>query len=285
VSELSRRLLFALVGAPLMLGLIYVGGWILAGAAAIVSAIGAWELLRMQREAGAEPMEPASLAIAAAIPLIVHAHYLGVFDVPVAMWALVLVALIASTIWTRSVARKPMASVAATLLAALYPPLIAFVYALRSHEYTVGAIAGTTLVMYPVATVWATDTGAYTVGRIVGGKKLMPSISPGKTIAGGVGGVSLALIVSVLYARFVLPPLAQLGVTLTGAVAFGIAVSVAAQAGDLAESMFKRDAGVKDSSRLLPGHGGILDRFDGLYFALPVAYLALGLLLFPAPGR
>jgi phosphatidate cytidylyltransferase len=285
VSELSRRLLFALVGAPLMLGLIYVGGWILAGAAAIVSAIGAWELLRMQREAGAEPMEPASLAIAAAIPLIVHAHYLGVFDVPVAMWALVLVALIASTIWTRGVARKPMASVAATLLAALYPPLIAFVYALRSHEYTVGAIAGTTLVMYPVATVWATDTGAYTVGRIVGGKKLMPSISPGKTIAGAVGGVSLALIVSVLYARFVLPSLAQLGVTLTGAVAFGIAVSVAAQAGDLAESMFKRDAGVKDSSRLLPGHGGILDRFDGLYFALPVAYLALGLLLFPAPGR
>jgi phosphatidate cytidylyltransferase len=280
-----RRLLFALVGAPLMLGLIYAGGWILAAAAAVVSAIGAWELLRMQREAGADPMEPASIAIAAAIPLVVHAHYLGVFDVPVAAWAIVLIALIASTIWTRGVARKPMASVASTLLAALYPPLIAFVYALRSHEYTVGAVAGTTLVMYPVATVWATDTGAYTLGRIFGRRKLMPSISPGKTVAGGIGGVSVALIVSVLSARFVLPPLSQLAVSTVGALAFALAVSVAAQTGDLAESLFKRDAGVKDSSRLLPGHGGILDRFDGLYFALPVAYVMLGYLLFPAPAR
>ncbi|HEY8166733.1 MAG TPA: phosphatidate cytidylyltransferase [Gemmatimonadaceae bacterium] len=285
MNELTRRLLFALVGAPLMLGLIYAGGWILAGSAATVSAIGAWELLRMQREAGADPLEPASIIIAAAIPLVVHAHYLGVFDVTVTEWALVLVVLIASTIWTRGVSQKPMASAAATLFAALYPTLIAFVYALRSHEYTVGAVAGTALVMYPVATVWATDTGAYTIGRLVGGRKLMPSISPGKTVAGAIGGVSVALIVSVLYARFVLPPLAQLGVSVAGALAFGVAVSVAAQTGDLAESLFKRDAGVKDSSRLLPGHGGILDRFDGLYFALPVAYLALGHLLFPVPGR
>jgi phosphatidate cytidylyltransferase len=285
VNELTRRLLFALVGAPLMLGLIYAGGWILAAAAAAVSAIGAWELLRMQREAGADPMEPASLAIAAAIPLLVHAHYLGVFDMSQATWAFVLIALIASTIWTRGVTQKPMASVAATLLAALYPALIAFVYALRSHEYTVGAIAGTALVMYPVATVWATDTGAYTLGRMIGGRKLMPSISPGKTVAGAVGGVLLALIVSVAYARFVLPKLAQLGVSTVGALAFALAVSVAAQSGDLAESLFKRDAGVKDSSRLLPGHGGILDRFDGLYFALPVAYMMLGYLLHPAPTR
>jgi phosphatidate cytidylyltransferase len=285
VSELTRRLLFALVGAPLMLGLIYAGGWILAASAATVSAIGAWELLRMQREAGANPMEPVSISIAAAIPLVVHAHYLGVLDVPVAAWAMVLLASIASTIWARGVAGKPMASVAATLLAALYPPLIAFVYALRSHEYTVGAVAGTTLAMYPVATVWATDTGAYTLGRIVGGRKLMPSISPKKTIAGAIGGVSVALVVSLVYARLVLPQLAQLAVSTTAALAFGVAVSVAAQTGDLAESLFKRDAGVKDSSRLLPGHGGILDRFDGLYFALPVAYVMLGYLLFPAPSR
>jgi len=285
VSELARRLLFALVGAPLMLGLIYAGGWILAAAAATVSAIGAWELLRMQREAGADPLEPAAIMIAAAIPLLVHAHYLGVFDVSPAGAALILVVLVAAILWTRAVSRKPMSALAATILAAVYPALIAFVYALRANEHAIGSVAGTALVMYPVAMVWATDTGAYTIGRMIGGRKLMPSVSPGKTVAGAIGGIAVALVVSVLYARFVLPQLAQLGVSSAGAIVFAVAVSIAAQTGDLAESLFKRDAGVKDSSRLLPGHGGILDRFDGLVFALPVAYFMLGHLLFPTPGR
>jgi len=78
-------------------------------------------------------------------------------------------------------------------------------------------------------------------------------------------------------------PYAQLGLTIQGAVLFAIVVSVAAQTGDLAESLLKREAGVKDSSRILPGHGGILDRFDSLLFVMPIAYLVLGRLLLPIP--
>jgi phosphatidate cytidylyltransferase len=78
-------------------------------------------------------------------------------------------------------------------------------------------------------------------------------------------------------------PYAQLGLTIQGAVLFAIVVSVAAQTGDLAESLLKREAGVKDSSRILPGHGGILDRFDSLLFVMPIAYLLLGRLLLPIP--
>jgi phosphatidate cytidylyltransferase len=78
-------------------------------------------------------------------------------------------------------------------------------------------------------------------------------------------------------------PYAQLGLTIQGAVLFAIVVSVAAQTGDLAESLLKREAGVKDSSRILPGHGGILDRFDALLFVMPIAFLLLGRLLLPIP--
>ena len=78
-------------------------------------------------------------------------------------------------------------------------------------------------------------------------------------------------------------PYAQLGLTIQGAILFAIVVSVAAQTGDLAESLLKREAGVKDSSLLLPGHGGILDRFDGMLFVMPIAFLMLGRLLLPIP--
>jgi phosphatidate cytidylyltransferase len=78
-------------------------------------------------------------------------------------------------------------------------------------------------------------------------------------------------------------PYAQLGLTIQGAVLFAIVVSVAAQTGDLAESLLKREAGVKDSSRILPGHGGILDRFDSVLFVMPIALLLLGRLLLPVP--
>jgi phosphatidate cytidylyltransferase len=116
-----------------------------------------------------------------------------------------------------------------------------------------------------------------------GKKKLMPSVSPGKTIAGAVGGLVLTVIVCLLYVRFLLIPYAQLGLTIQGAILFGVIVSVAGQIGDLAESLLKREAGVKDSSTLLPGHGGILDRFDSLLFVLPIAYLVIGKLMLPIP--
>ena len=89
------------------------------------------------------------------------------------------------------------------------------------------------------------------------------------------------MLVATLYARAVLVPIAHLGFTPWGALLFGTAISVAAQTGDLFESLIKRDGGVKDSSRIIPGHGGVLDRFDSLLFVLPVAYLLLGWLPIP----
>ncbi len=283
MSELTRRVLFALVGAPLTVALIYAGGWIFAAALAAVSAIGAWELLRMATTGGSEPLEIPGIALAAAIPLAVHASYLGVFQVTLTVAVLIFLALLTAVIWARGVERKPLVAFAVTVAAVVYPSLVAYMYPLRYHPYVVGAGAGTVLVMFPVLVTWATDTGAYTFGRMLGRHKLIPSVSPSKTIEGATGGLIVAVLGAWAYSQFLLKPFAQLGLSPTGILLFGLAIGIVGQVGDLAESLLKRDAGVKDSSRLLPGHGGILDRFDSLLFALPVAYLLLGALLLPAP--
>ena len=124
------------------------------------------------------------------------------------------------------------------------------------------------LLIWVFLVVWATDIGAYFAGRAIGGPKLAPSISPNKTVAGLVGGVASAAILAGAWASMVgLPSL-----LLWLAVPFAIA----AQLGDLFESGLKRRAGVKDSGTWLPGHGGLLDRLDGL---VPVAVLTAALML------
>jgi phosphatidate cytidylyltransferase len=177
-----------------------------------------------------------------------------------------------------------MSAVGLTLLGVLYAGgTISLAYNIRHHEYAVGAAAGTALLLFPLVLTWIGDTAAYAVGRKIGRRKLMPDVSPGKTVEGALAALIATTLTSVIYARLVLEPFAQLGFTLVLAVVFGAVVSVAGQIGDLAESLLKRSAGVKDSSNLLPGHGGVLDRMDALYFVLPVSYLLMNMFLMPAP--
>jgi phosphatidate cytidylyltransferase len=130
---------------------------------------------------------------------------------------------------------------------------------------------GRETILWIVACVWATDIGAYFLGSYVGGAKLAPSISPGKTWSGLVGGICASAVVSAACGLAF-----EAGDTTVLALA-GAAIAVVAQAGDLLESAAKRRAGVKDSGAIIPGHGGILDRIDGLIAALVfVAALRLG---------
>ena len=284
MNELAKRVLFALVGAPLTIALIYFGGWILATALGVIAALGAWELYRMTRTAGNDPLETAGIVIAASVPLMVHATYLGVFRVTITVAVMILLALTGGVIWARGTKGKPLVTLALTVTGIVYPALVTYMYPIRYHDYAIGAREGTILLMLPILLTWATDTGAYFFGRALGRHKLIPSVSPAKTVEGAVGGVVVAVVAAWLYVMFLLEPFAQLSMVPVGLVVFAIVISVVAQIGDLAESLFKRDAGVKDSSRLLPGHGGILDRFDSLLFVLPVAYVMLGYFLQAAPG-
>lgn len=118
--------------------------------------------------------------------------------------------------------------------------------------------------------IWATDIGAYAAGRMIGGPKLAPSISPNKTWAGLVGGIVASAIVFFIFAYFT--PAQE---SILGLLAIGAIIAVVGQIGDLMESFLKRKASAKDSSHLIPGHGGLLDRIDGLLLAAPVFLLAL----------
>lgn len=294
MSELTRRILFAVVAAPLGVLVVFYGGAALAALLAIVAALGAWEFFRIARATGLTPMEDVGIPLAGVVPLFVHARYLRLYELPLSGMAVAVLAVLALAIFTRGAAGKPLGATAATVFGVLYTGgMLSFGYAIRYHDYVIetsraslGPItvaAGGLLLLLPLLLTWASDIGGFFVGRAFGKRKLMPSVSPGKTIAGAIGALVVTALVGWLYARYVLTPATQLAFVRGGAVIFGLLISVAAQLGDLAESLLKREAGMKDSSHLIPGHGGVLDRFDSLLFVLPVAYVLLNVLLVWAP--
>jgi phosphatidate cytidylyltransferase len=210
--------------------------------------------------------------------------------------ALAVLVILAIALFVRGASGKPLGAAASTVFGVIYTGgMLSFAYAIRYHPYVIESVrvplgglavtAGGLLLLLPVLLTWASDIGAFFVGRALGKRKLMPSVSPGKTVAGAVGGLAATVLVGWLYARFVLTPSTQLAFVRGGIVGFSLLVSVAAQIGDLVESLLKREAGMKDSSHIIPGHGGVLDRFDSLLFVLPVAYILFNTLLVWAPPR
>jgi phosphatidate cytidylyltransferase len=299
-GELTRRVAFGVIAAPLAVAIVLYGDWPLAGLLAVVSALAAWEFFRMARASGSAPLEDLGIALAGLVPLLVHARFLRIYNPggrvgPLSLAALVLLVLLALAIWMRGVNGKPLAAVATTALGIIYTGgMLSYGYAIRNHDYASVPLgssgrfalpAGGLLLLLPVLVTWASDIGAYAVGRTIGRNKLMPSVSPGKTIEGSIGGLGASMLLAAVYTRWVLHPMSHLDFRSApvGVLVFGALVSVAAQIGDLVESLLKREAGMKDSSHLIPGHGGILDRFDSLLFVMPVSFVLLNVMLTWAP--
>ena len=303
-SELARRVAFGVVAAPIAIAIVIYGGAPLAALLAVASALGAWEFFRIARAAGHTPFDDIGIALAGMLPLLVHARYLQLYDPSgklsaVEIAALVLLLLLALAIWKRGVGGKPLSAVASTMFGVAYTGgMLSFGYAVRYHEYafapaslslggkSFGVPSGGLLLLLPLLTTWASDIGAYAVGRTMGRHKLIPSVSPGKTVEGAIGGLVFSVIVAWLLTHFVLRPTAQLDFRWrpVGVIVVGALISIAAQIGDLAESLLKREAGVKDASQIIPGHGGVLDRVDSLLFVLPVSFIMFGWLLTWAPA-
>ncbi|MFN2432160.1 MAG: phosphatidate cytidylyltransferase [Gemmatimonadota bacterium] len=277
-AALPVRVLSAAVLAPAFLAAAWVGGPVFVVVVAGLAALGAREYCRLLL-----PGEPAALALVLGAAL---AAVGGRYAAPVGGgWVEVLVS--AATVGALLLglrAGSPAAGLRTAtlaLLGALYVGwLFSFLVGLRELPRALPLTpyrGGLALVLAPLLLTWTTDVAAYFVGRAWGRRRLLPHISPGKTLAGAVGAVLCAALVGAALFAWAPGALPRLGWA-AGAVA-GAVASVLAQAGDLAESLLKRAAGAKDSGALIPGHGGVLDRFDAVLFTAPAAYaLFLGVL-------
>ncbi len=271
----------AAVGIPLAVVVIYLGGWALAANVAGIAVVSALEFYRLAEPKSVRPLKELGGAIAVAFVVLAAIDPSAGPDgarfgtaVVVAMLAIGVVA-----IWSRGVSGQPLLASSTTLTGAVYTgAMLSFALFLRHLPGNEGVWHGMALVFAPIALTWASDSSAYFVGRAFGKRKLIPTISPGKTIEGAVGALVGTIVAAVAYS-YLLGQFDAYTMGLLQAIAFGILISVAAQVGDLTESMLKRDAGVKDSGRLLPGHGGALDRFDSLFFTLPIGYFFFRYLL------
>ncbi len=267
---LAARLGTAAIGVPLIVLLVVLGPpWLLIGAAgAIVVAMA--EFYRMAERAGYRPVWEAGMA--AGIMFALEAAW------PQPWQGTVLPALLIYTVadhLRRSRPERVLADTALTVLGAVYVGyLMSFVLRLRALPGGPAHAAGPGPALLVILAVWAADSAAYFVGVAAGRRKLLPQVSPNKSLEGALGGVAAGIVAGLICGwafRFALPMAAAIG---------GLC-AVSSAVGDLWESAIKREVGVKDAGRILPGHGGFLDRFDGLLFAMPVGYFALR--WWPAP--
>lgn len=277
-SELRARILVAICGIPLALAAVYFGGWALAAMLACVAAVAAREFYNLSSDPAGRPF--GWLGIPASVLLVVVAALEPDFrrwsDHAFVLLLLIGLVSFAAAVFDKRVERA-LLSAAATVSGALYTGgTLSFGLFIRSLPDVRGTFPaqpaeGFTLLLLPVLVTWAGDTCAYFAGRKLGRRRLAPHISPGKTVEGGVAGL-LGAVAMGLALGLLLDDNPNFPIAPATAALIGLLLGIAGQLGDLAESRLKREAGVKDSGSILPGHGGMLDRFDALFFTIPLAY-------------
>ncbi len=280
--NLVQRISVAAVGIPMALALVWWGGWPLAVLVALIAGQATLEVAGLAAQQGIRMLRRTGYVLAALVPLLIaYGHSAAgptmLRGLELHLAALTVLLVLGITLARRAPAERPLTTAAVTLLAVLYTGLLPSFLLIIRHAAPERSWAGTWLVFFPLVVTWVCDTAAMFGGRAFGTTKLAPTISPGKTREGGVAGVVGGVATSLVFALVVFPAVG-IALDVVPALVIGLVLSIVGQAGDLAESLFKREAGVKDSSALIPGHGGVLDRFDSLYFVLPVAATLYALL-------
>jgi phosphatidate cytidylyltransferase len=256
------RELTALVGGPVAVWII---GWapdaVFNAAVAIIAVLALYEFLSLGTRKGYEM--PIVLCVLVTL-FIIAAFILTSVSVEMGMFVALLV-IPASYVFRSGGVEDALPSSAIAVLATMYVGMLAGSIIRLRDDF---GDDGPNLVFFLLLVVWLGDAGAYYIGKKFGRRKLSPRISPKKTVEGLIGGVITSVITAVVIHFTFFPRF-----PLTHAVIVGVMLSISGVIGDLAESMWKRSAAVKDSGTLIPGHGGFLDRFDSILFTAPILYV------------
>ncbi len=255
---LRQRVLSALVFIPPALALLYLGGWWFTALVALFGGVAAWEAFAMLRRAGHRPL--ARLGTGLVVLLVVQAMAAPAASITLAVLTAVVLISLTVALFHRS--EQPATDWAWTLAVVMYLGLL-----VRYGPLLRNRPEGLRWVLAALVTTWVTDSAAYFVGLGLGRHRLAPRLSPKKTWEGAIGGWVLGVLLATGYLPWLVPSLSR-----GQALVLAAAICTVAPFGDLAESLLKRQCGVKDSGHWIPGHGGALDRIDSLLFVFPVVY-------------
>lgn len=270
--QLASRLLTASVGVPITVVCSLVGGIPFLLAMNLVIGVGLFEFYRMMEAKGIRPYK--IVGVAAGLGVSWYVYFLG------GVFSSLFITLVLITIMTMELCRRDgelaVFHISTTILGVFYVAWLgSHIILLRQlGEDIIGADFGGFFVIFAFSLAWGTDTGAYFVGNAIGKRKLLPRVSPSKSVEGALGGIVVAIVVA-LVARATIVPL----LTVLDALLLGVTAPIMAILGDLVESLMKRDVRIKDTSHALPGHGGMLDRFDSVLFVAPLVYYYLRFLV------
>jgi phosphatidate cytidylyltransferase len=258
------RWLTSIVAVPLLVYIVSFGPrWIFYILLFAASVKGLLELLRISAPGLPSPLKIITILLNL---LFFYSLWRGFFYQVFAVFCLWVIIPLAFCLFSSPAFRNRAAEMTGSLALAFFYVCLPFGLLMVMDRYP----GGNSWILFLLTVIFINDTGAFYCGRFFGKRKLYPSVSPSKTWAGAFGGLSAGIISGLLFSY-----LFRLGAFPLQAGLLAGALSVCGQVGDLVESMLKRNAGVKDSGRILPGHGGLLDRVDGVLFAVPLLYLYL----------
>jgi phosphatidate cytidylyltransferase len=266
LNNLTQRIITAIIGAAIVLGAIIYSEFsflLLVLFICIMSLIEFFKLASHDNIKGQLSMA-ILISVILFIPAVLNAGFNITLDIFRLLYILPFIIFIRE-LYTNS--EKPFTNISFTIVSLIYLTLPLFLFYLlsfsHSHSYNYQNILGFFFLL------WASDTGAYFAGKHLGKHKLFERISPKKTWEGFIGGLILACLVALLISRYFTHLTTQQWLTVA------IIIVTTGTLGDLVESMFKRSMNVKDSGSILPGHGGFLDRFDGLFISVPFVFFYL----------